>query len=196
MGTQFQVVEQDTTNKSPLLLNSNAIYKKIPVLIHNQKPICESLVIIEYIDETWKNATPILPLDPYEKAVARFWAKFVEEKFTEVMRKVVFTKGEQQEKEVKEAKEAMEVLEGELKGKKFFGGDKIGLVDIVLGWISIWLEIMEETAGVRILDSEKCPWIHKWMHNFIDLSFVKENIPPRDRLVHYYQQIRQRVTSQ
>ncbi|TXG48753.1 hypothetical protein EZV62_024628 [Acer yangbiense] len=79
-GIRFQVVEQDTTKKSTLLLNSNPIYKKIPVLIHNEKPICESLVIVEYIDQTWKNATPILPLDPYEKAVARFWAKFVEEK--------------------------------------------------------------------------------------------------------------------
>ncbi|OMO97305.1 Thioredoxin-like protein [Corchorus olitorius] len=37
-----------------------------------RNPIAESLVIIEYIDETWKASYPILPEDPYDKALARF----------------------------------------------------------------------------------------------------------------------------
>lgn len=73
-------IEEDTTNKSSLLLNSNPIYKRIPVLFHNEKCFSESLVIIEYIDDTWKHNPSILPQDPAERAMARFWAKFIDEK--------------------------------------------------------------------------------------------------------------------
>lgn len=49
------------------------------MLVHNGKPVAESLVILEYIDETWQE-NPLLPKDPLEKSTARFWARFVDEK--------------------------------------------------------------------------------------------------------------------
>lgn len=80
-GVEYEYVEEDIFNKSSLLLELNPVHKKIPVLVHGHKTIAESFIIIEYIDETWKQY-PLLPHDPYERALARFWANFTEQKVT------------------------------------------------------------------------------------------------------------------
>ncbi|CAK7332789.1 unnamed protein product [Dovyalis caffra] len=45
-------------------------------------PICESLVTVEYIDAVWSSGPSVVPSDPYDRAVARFWAAYLDEKRT------------------------------------------------------------------------------------------------------------------
>ena len=82
-GVPYHYVEEENLllNKSPLLLQSNPIHKKVPVLIHKGNPVCESLVILQYIDEVWKDVSNFqFSEDPYKRAKARFWVNFFDTK--------------------------------------------------------------------------------------------------------------------
>lgn len=96
-----------------------------------------------------------------------------------------FSKGEEREKAVKSALEAMKTLEEELKGKEFFGGERVGILDLVVGLIPCWLPALEEVGGFKILDADALPCLHAWGDRFLNIPFIKEKWPPSDRLLAY-----------
>ncbi|KAM1353086.1 hypothetical protein TB2_032309 [Malus domestica] len=179
-NVEYEFVEEDLQSKSALLLKSNPVHQMIPVLLHNGKPLAESQVILEYIDETWKEGFPILPKDPYERAQARFWARFIDEKCLPATYKVLWG-CEELENAVEEACELLKILENELKDKKFFAGETVGLVDIVANFIGYWLRAIQEVVGVELLTKEKLPKLYNWSDEFC--SVFQESLPPKDKLV-------------
>ncbi|KAL1192670.1 Glutathione S-transferase U7 [Cardamine amara subsp. amara] len=183
-GVPYEFSEQDITNKSALLLQLNPVHKMIPVLVHHGKPISESLVILEYIDDTWQN-NPILPQDPYEKAMARFWAKFIDEQICVAAMKVVGKTGEEKDAAVEATRDLLKFLEKELVGKDFFGGKNLGFVDIVATLIAFWVMRTEEIVGVKVVPVEIFPEIHRWVKNLLANDVIKKCIPPEDEHLRY-----------
>lgn len=95
--------------------------------------------------------------------------------------KACWRTGEEQEKLKKEALEALQFLENEIKGKKYFGGDEIGVVDHAGNFIAYWYPII--SYGVELITDEKFPNLCRWAHQYCNDSFVKENLPPMDEIV-------------
>ncbi|KAK7410488.1 hypothetical protein VNO78_01305 [Psophocarpus tetragonolobus] len=192
---QYQYVEEDLGNKSPMLLQYNPVYKKVPVLVHGNKPLAESLVILEYIDETWKQDPPLLPHDPYERAQARFWSRFVDEKSVPALMATFSKGGEEQQKAAQEVRESLKILEGGLEGKRYFGGERIGFADITIGLLGYWVRIVEETVGINLIDKELMPEFDAWIDDFLEFPVIKECMPHHDKLLYHSKAFHKILTS-
>ncbi|KAK1669900.1 hypothetical protein QYE76_058059 [Lolium multiflorum] len=180
----YELVLEDLPNKSELLLTHNPVHKKVPVLLHGDRPaICESLVIVEYIDECFAGP-PLLPADPHGRATARFWAQFIDEKCMKSLWAALWMEpGEGQRKSMVEAKGSLALLQEHLGDTRFFGGDSVGLVDIAASGIAHWLGVMEEISGVTVVTDEEFPALRRWATRYADHEDVKGCLPKRDELV-------------
>ncbi|KAI3921147.1 hypothetical protein MKX01_036126 [Papaver californicum] len=147
--------------ESELLLASNPVYKKVPVLIHNGKPVPESSIIVENIDDAWPTPS-LLPACPYEKSVARFWADFIDKK--------------------KEYIEILKVLEEALGKKDYFGGDTFGFVDIIAIPLTSWFHAYEVFGNFKVED--ECPKFSAWMKKCMERETVAKSLPDMMRKMH------------
>ncbi|KAG6656847.1 hypothetical protein CIPAW_04G049800 [Carya illinoinensis] len=134
--------------KSELLLKSNP-HQKVPVLLHDGKPICESTNIVTYIDEVW-TSQPLLPTCPYERARARFWADFIDKKLFDAGGKIWRNKGD----------EAQEVAKKEFI-EDYFGGDSFGFLDITAIALTSWFSAFETFGSFKV--EEYCHKFSAWM---------------------------------
>ena len=193
-GISYEYVEEDLHNKGELLLTSNPVHKKVPVLIHNGKAIPESQVILQYIDEAWPSTGPtVLPVDPLERATARFWAAFVEDKVGSPWFAILFArKTEEKMEAAARAISALETLDGAFRdcsgGKPFFGGDGIGFVDVVLGSYLGWFVVIKTMIGVTLMDAARTPGLAAWSERFRMADAVKGVLPEDvDKVIEFLQ---------
>lgn len=193
-GVKYEYTEEDLSNKSQLLFKSNPVHKKVPVLLHGDKAISESAVILEYIDEVWPQ-NPLFPIDAYERALARFWISFAADKGS-VFHSFIVSNEESREKSKEELTQVLKTLEEEaLKDKKFFGGDEIGVVDIIFGNIPHWFEAMEEAVGVKVVEPNSLPRLHAWAQRFKQVPEINHDLPPYHDLLLFVKSFRQSLIS-
>ncbi|KAK3223143.1 hypothetical protein Dsin_010168 [Dipteronia sinensis] len=189
-SVEYEFLQETLGSKSELLLKSNPVHKKIPVLIHGDKPVCESLIIVEYIDEAWSSAPSILPSHPYDRAIARFWAAYVDEKLFPSMKEIVSADGEETKKvAIQQVVDGLVLLEDAYtkcrKGGQFFGGEQIGYLDIAFGSYLGWLRVTEKFNQVKLLDEAKTPGLVKWAEAFCSHPAVKDVMPETDKLAEF-----------
>ncbi|XP_073284076.1 probable glutathione S-transferase [Primulina huaijiensis] len=183
-GIEYEYREENLADKSPLLLEMNPVHKKIPVLIHKGKPVCESLVIVQYIDEAWKDKSPtFLPSDPYARAKARFWADFVDKKVYESGRRLWTTRGEELETAKKDMIDALKLLEAELGDDSYFGGDNFGFLDIALITFYSWFHAYEYCSKLSFEDH--CPKLIAWAKRCMEKESVSKSLADQNKVYEF-----------
>uniref|UniRef100_A0A0D9WYM7 Glutathione S-transferase n=1 Tax=Leersia perrieri TaxID=77586 RepID=A0A0D9WYM7_9ORYZ len=179
----YEYSEQELLGaKSDLLVCSNPIHKKVPVLLHggNDRAIFESLIILEYLDDAFPNHTPrLLPStdNPYARARARFWADYVDKKVYPVGTKLwKLKKGEAEHVAVRgELVEALQTLDGELGERRFFGeGDEFGFVDVAMVPLMPWVYGFARYGDFSV--EEVCPRVAAWARRCMERESVAKSL--------------------
>ncbi|CAI9779340.1 unnamed protein product [Fraxinus pennsylvanica] len=195
---EYEFIQENPHDRSERLLKANPVQKRIPVLIHDGKAVCESLIIVEYINDAWNNSSSILPSNPHDRALARFWAAYIDDK-------------ELREASTAEARKEIigRIYEGSVLleetfvkydgGKPFFGGDNVGYLDIALGSLDIalgslmgWVKATEVISGVKFLDELKTPGLAGWAEKICSHNAFKEVLPETQMLVEIYKMLQGR----
>ncbi|KAH6756375.1 glutathione S-transferase TAU 18 [Perilla frutescens var. hirtella] len=180
-SVDYEFLEEKFGSKSDLLLKSNPVHKKIPVLIHGDRPICESLIIVEYIDQVWPSGPSLLPSDPYDRAIARFWAAYADQWFSSAIVVLYEDDGEKAAAAVEEAKKGLSLFDEALvkcsKGQNFFGGDRMGYLDIALGSLLSWIKVIQILRNVSLIDESTTPNLFRWAPRFAADHAVKDVFP-------------------
>ncbi|KAJ4916018.1 Glutathione S-transferase U26 [Raphanus sativus] len=189
-GVAYEYKETEPWVKTSLPIEMNPIHKKIPALIHNGKPIYESLIQLEYIDEVWFDTYPMLPSDPYQKAQARFWGDFIDKKFYDPAWKVWGTAGEEQVTAKKELLEHFKTLETELGDKTYYGGDVFGFVDIALMGFYGWFKAIEKFGEFSI--EAEFPKLSRWTMRCLERESVVNSIADSDKIIEYASVLRKK----
>ncbi|EPS58397.1 hypothetical protein M569_16418, partial [Genlisea aurea] len=70
-------------------------------------------------------------------------------------------------------------------GKKYFGGDEIGFLDIAVGSYVGWIGVVERMGGVKLIDEAKTPRLFQWARSFAADELVEEFIPATDKLIEF-----------
>ncbi|KAI5077256.1 hypothetical protein GOP47_0007080 [Adiantum capillus-veneris] len=153
------------------------------------EPLPESLLIIEYVDDVWPSPHEkhLLPPDPYDRAMARFWSDSAEKKLNSALKSILLTKGDMQKAAVEEALSCISILEGVLerasssKDAPFFGGDPLlcGHAYEMMGDFKFELE-------------ENYPHMHTW-YQALRTSSVAACMPDSDKLLEFVLGLRKMV---
>ena len=73
---QVDLLNAENLSPEYLAINPNGV---VPAFVHDGRPVIESAVMCEYIDEVWPGEPKLTPDDPVARADMRAWLRFIDE---------------------------------------------------------------------------------------------------------------------
>lgn len=181
-GISFEPITVDFAEKQQLLHDTNPVWSKVPVLIHADKSVAESLNILEYLDEVWPAKVPLMPKGAYERSQVRFWADYIQKELTAFneFAKVPSDAPEKQAgrdatlKFVRTLDTAMTSFSAH---GPFFSGSDFGFLDVVLAPFAGAFPVVQLVDGLAIPGPDEIPRFHKWLEAVKARPSVSASLP-------------------
>jgi glutathione S-transferase len=133
-GVAAEQIEIDLKNK-PASFARISPHGRVPLLLHGEARLWESAVINEYLDEVFPDP-PLMPASLADRALARIWIKFADERLYATTHRLIFTRDQEaRRKLVAEVIDSVWFLENEVIEKRsgpYALGDRFTLADIAL----------------------------------------------------------------
>lgn len=152
-GVDYDITFVDLKNKPEWFLKISP-RGKVPVLVVDDQPIFESMVINEYLEDAFPEHS-MFPSDPVLRGQARAWIVFANDVVMPAWSRTLFARSpEDLEKATADLREALVKVDGELQrhGKAYFFGDDFGLVDAVYAPIFSRFEAAQELGRAAAWD--------------------------------------------
>lgn len=175
-GIDFELTEIDLNNK-PEWFWQVSPYGKVPVIKHNNYRIWESAIINEYLDEAFPEP-PLMPKKTGDRAMARIWIDFANNKLVPVFYKLLLEQDHQKQVELKQKLiENLQFMETEgirqlSDNGNYWLGKSLSLVDLTF---YPWFErfcILEHYRGISLPDH--CSFLYQWWQNMLQRDSVQK----------------------
>ncbi|KAF2272423.1 glutathione S-transferase [Westerdykella ornata] len=197
-GIQYQYIEVNPYHKPKSLLDLNP-RGLVPTLKWKDKPVYESSVLIQFLEEAYPHHSPkLMPEDPYLRWKVRVWTDFIT---TRIVPGFVRFLGAQDEKLLEEQREEFlghlkEIAKAMDPEGPFFLGRDFGAVDVMLApWaMRFWAFDHFKKGGLGVPDKGKGGedeevwerW-RKWVEAVKERRSVKETMSEREHYLPVYQ---------
>lgn len=147
--------------------------EKVPVLLVDDKPLFESMVICEYLDEVTPGS--LYPADYFEKAQSRAWIEFGNDLLGLTYN--FFTTSD--EKTYKHTRavitDRFDILEEQLTHRPYFNGVEFSLVDAVYAPLFRFYEVAKAFSSFDFFDDS--PNVVEWWKVLLTRPSVENSIP-------------------
>ena len=147
--------------------------EKVPVLLVDENPLFESMVICDYLDEITPNS--LYPSDTFEKALNRSWIEFG----NDILDTTFNFLHENDVKKFNHLKETLidrfEILEEEMPEGEYYNGADFSIIDAVYAPLFLYLEQIEKYKDYELFAD--APNVKAWGQRLLQRPSVINSVP-------------------
>lgn len=188
-GVNFEYIEYNPykeKTKEFLQLNPRGL---VPVLEVNGQSVYESDVCIEFIDEYGGPTNRLLPTEPMARAKTRIICGFISREIIPAFYGLLLKQDKIAQEKIKAAllHNLKTLLTYKPDSTPFFGGDKLGMADIMLVPFAMRFPVLSHYRGFAIPETGDYESFHRWVKACKEQTSVIKTTCDIDQAIMVYQ---------